>query len=908
MKRLIIFIMLFMIVLTAVNINSHAEYENDYLDLSANNNYIFANVGDSFDITHIRYADYFGKVTLDEGNIENLSTGLSLADETLTVLDTGVLSLDFTYAGLTNTIYVMSKSTETEQYMLYEEDFDMTYDGFLPLGINVTDGDADVQNHKMNIDSVDGTTKLQFPTLLKVFSNYTVSMDFSFEETNLASRWFAVMFRGSGYNFYQVVFRQGGSVSNGIELNKSTNGSISSLGSSPFTSEFAISETYHLDIEVIGSHVTVKIDNVEFLSIDGLTDYATGYIGMQANGNVAAIDNIQVAYDNSEGTEHQFMSVPRLYELDSNANQTPTVIQEMDSLEDVEVLSQVMRPHVAVFTIDDNLNVLDSNGDVMMTAYEALVAADVVAIPAFRIPSSEAGIALAELLESNRILDVYVMSDHYEDILDAHETYEYIKGVLEVPYDEEKSALSDEDLNQIKVDALTSFSFVVWLDQQYLNQDTVTYFHHRLLQVWASDGSSSKGEVSKVIFSGADGIVTTSEFMVVSVLNELPENTSLYEPMLIGHRGMPAHGPENTVESSQLAFDSGADAVELDIRLTLDDKIVVMHDASTARTTGVSLTVSQATYDEITSLEVINYFDELGTVHVPGLEDYFIAFENVDKMLIIEIKDTDTLIVEKMSELLESYPAMRDKIIVISFDHNQLYAMKEAMPDVPLAYLNGEFSANDIQTTIENHLKLYVPMGAISNVHYGSLWDEYLLAFHHRGISTTTWTVNDETLLQDYYLDGLLAITTDIAYALSDTWNQFKINETQYTFDLNESVTNDTFTIRGNIYTNDMDVYPHNPSYVIIDDGGTNLTIENGQIMSASNTGTAYIKTMFETTLPDGRTMTLYGDVITVEVIDTTVIETPSHVGLIVGIVTGSIVILAGVGFILLKKGLIKFK
>lgn len=925
MKRLFTLMMLLIIFLTGASMQISAVYENDYLELNEDNNYIFTNVGDSLNTENIRYSDYFGKVVLDNGTISNISDGLTETGTLLEVTSPGVHSFDFTYAGLTNTIYVMAKLDTEDGYMLYDEAFEQTNDGFLPLGINLTDGTAEVQNHVLELDSVAETTKIQFPSLLKVFSNYTISMDFTFDQTNSSSRWMTVMFRGAGYNFYQVVFRQGGAVSNGIELNKSTNGSISSLQLAAFTSEFELGESYHLEMEVSGNQVIVSIDGVEFINYTGLNDYANGFIGMQANGNVALIDNIEIAYDSEGDTTHNFMSVPRLYQLESNANQTPTLVREMQSLEDVETLSQALRPHVAVFTLDSDLNVLDASGNVMMSAYDALLSADAVAIPAFRVPSASVASQLASLLEENRILDVYVVSDNYMEILEAHQIYEYIKGVLEVPYDSAKDVLAYEDLYDIKVNALTSFSFVVWLAEPYLNQETVGYYHDRLLQVWASDGSSSKGEVSEVIYSGADGVVTTSEFTVLTVLNELPENTLLTEPMLIGHRGMPARGPENTVESSQLALDSGADAVECDIRLSIDDKIVVMHDTTTQRTTGVNLTVSQATYEEITSLEILHYFEDLGTIYVPGLEDYFEAFQDQDMMLIIEIKDTDTLIVEKLRDLLVEYPNMRDNIIVISFDPNQMYKMKETLPDIPLAYLNGAFSAGDIETTIENHLKLYVPMGAISNVHYESLWEEYLLAFHHRGISTTTWTVNDETILQNFYLDGTRGITTDIAYMFSDTWNKFTLNDTAYTYDLNAEVSNESFTIRGNIYTNDMDEYPHNPVYSIIDDGGTDLVIENSKVMSASTAGVAYIQTVFETSLPDGRTMTLFGDVIKINVIDSSVpltcetgyelidgscqlVEEPesSNALVVTGIVTGSVAVVGGVGFFLFKKGIIK--
>ncbi len=923
MKRLFTFVTALSIFFIGANMMVAASYENDYLNLHEDNNYIFANVGDNIDLSSIRFADYYGKVLLTEGSITNVTDGLTVQNQTLVVSSPGVLSFDFTYAGLQNTIYVMSNESSSDTYTLYEQNFDTINDGYVPQGINVTDGSIEVQNHKLEINSVTETTKLQFPALLNVFSSYSISMDVSFDQVNSSSRWMTVMFRGTGYNFYQVVLRQGGEVANGIELVKSTNGAITSLQLAAFSSEFTLGQSYHLDVAVSGNAVSVSIDGTEYISFDGLVDYQNGYIGMQANGNIVSVDNIEINYDNSNGAEHQFMSVPKLFELESNANQTPTLVREMKTIEDIEVLSSVLRPHVAIFTLNNDLNVVDEAGDVLMSLEDALIEADVVVIPAFRISNETQATELAQLLEQKRILDVYVMSDNYEYILAAHNEYTYIKGVLEVPYDESKPVLSDTDLYTIKVQALTSYSFVVWMDSEYLNQSAVRYLHQRLLQVWADDSNASLGEATKVIFSGADGVVTTNEFQIITILNGLPENTVLTEPMLIGHRGMPSRGPENSVESSQLAIDAGADAVECDIRLSLDDKIVVMHDPTTTRTTGTTLTVSSALYDDITALEMINNFPELGTVYVPGLEDYFIQFQDQDMMLIIEIKDTDLLIVDKLSDLLDDYPNMRDNIIVISFDPNQMYRMKAVLPDIPLAYLNGSFSAGSVEQSIENHIKLYVPMGAISNVNYDALWDDYLLAFHHRGISTTTWTVNDTTKLQNYYIGDIRGITTDISYIFSDTWNQFKLDETSYAYDLNQDVQNDSFTIRGTMYTNGGLEYPISPVYSIIDDGGTELTISDTQVITgATNPGIAYIQTMFQTSLPNGSTYYLFGDVIKVNVFDSTVTcdvdqtlidgecianEPTSITGVVIGIVSSSIIVLAVAGFVLVKKGILKF-
>ena len=68
---------------------------------------------------------------------------------------------------------------------------------------------------------------------------------------------------------------------------------------------------------------------------------------------------------------------------------------------------------------------------------------------------------------------------------------------------------------------------------------------------------------------------------------------SFSQPVIFAHRGACAHAPENTLASFNLAVEEGADGVELDAKLTLDQQVVVIHDQTTDRTTGVMGTVSQ---------------------------------------------------------------------------------------------------------------------------------------------------------------------------------------------------------------------------------------------------------------------------------------------------------------------------
>jgi glycerophosphoryl diester phosphodiesterase len=72
---------------------------------------------------------------------------------------------------------------------------------------------------------------------------------------------------------------------------------------------------------------------------------------------------------------------------------------------------------------------------------------------------------------------------------------------------------------------------------------------------------------------------------------------------IIAHRGASLEAPENTVPAIHLAWAEKAEGVEIDVRMTADGKVVLLHDSNTARTTGISLEIAEQTWDAIRILD-----------------------------------------------------------------------------------------------------------------------------------------------------------------------------------------------------------------------------------------------------------------------------------------------------------------
>jgi glycerophosphoryl diester phosphodiesterase len=146
---------------------------------------------------------------------------------------------------------------------------------------------------------------------------------------------------------------------------------------------------------------------------------------------------------------------------------------------------------------------------------------------------------------------------------------------------------------------------------------------------------------------------------------------------ITGHRGAMGYMPENTIPSYLRAVQDGVDEVELDLRLTKDGHIVLIHDPTVDRTTNGHGAVEALTLAELQRLDAGN------GEHIPTFEE---AIEAIDVTILAEIK-TDTA-VEPLRRLLAERPELRQRIQPISFHAERLEPLVEAFNDLRCALLS----------------------------------------------------------------------------------------------------------------------------------------------------------------------------------------------------------------------------
>jgi len=235
--------------------------------------------------------------------------------------------------------------------------------------------------------------------------------------------------------------------------------------------------------------------------------------------------------------------------------------------------------------------------------------------------------------------------------------------------------------------------------------------------------------------------------------------------LIIAHRGESHEAPENTMAAIHLAWARGAEAVEIDVQLSKDQEVVVIHDYDTKRLAGIDKKVKNQNLEDLKKLDVGSLKDiQFKGEKIPVLEEV-VETVPTGKKLIIEIKSgPETIPVLKTK--LEKSNLHPDQIEIIGFDLNTVIKAREEFQYHKVLWLL------DLDYTWQT--KLFGPSVnkgiAMAkkhkfdglNVWAGKMLDKKMIdQIHDAGLLAYCWTVNDiekATKLADWGID---AITTD---------------------------------------------------------------------------------------------------------------------------------------------------
>jgi len=239
---------------------------------------------------------------------------------------------------------------------------------------------------------------------------------------------------------------------------------------------------------------------------------------------------------------------------------------------------------------------------------------------------------------------------------------------------------------------------------------------------------------------------------------------------IVAHRGVPTEAPENTIESFQLAVDIGADAIELDVRLTSDYIPVVYHYFQLQEITSVTGNIFNFPLDQLQDIEVFcknNPSAKIGRIST--LEEILEIFGgNIG--LEIHLQGPEPEAAKNIGAVLKRFQNLWDQIEVTSYEPAMLLAIQEICPGLALDLL---FPRSESWMTLEIVQFRAINLSRLAraravHLHPTQLSRDVVAAIYAQGIEIHTWDVNDEQSLEIITNLGISRICTDelrMAYA-----------------------------------------------------------------------------------------------------------------------------------------------
>ena len=240
-------------------------------------------------------------------------------------------------------------------------------------------------------------------------------------------------------------------------------------------------------------------------------------------------------------------------------------------------------------------------------------------------------------------------------------------------------------------------------------------------------------------------------------------------PLVIAHRGDSAHRPENTLASFVGALEVGAELVELDVQLTGDGHVIVLHDPTLDRTTTGRGDVRRMSLAEVRAVSA-GYPDRFGTAYagerVPTFAEALGLLRGRARVL-VEVKtesvtdDAEGGVEARVVEEVRR-AGLAGETALISFDHRAVLRLKSLAPEIARGRLFGRTTADEVLAHArEADCGLVMP-------HKSQLDDALAERVHAAGLKLATWVVDEPDELKRLARFGLYGVGSNRPGVLID--------------------------------------------------------------------------------------------------------------------------------------------
>ncbi|PWI57885.1 hypothetical protein BM613_06505 [Sulfoacidibacillus thermotolerans] len=247
--------------------------------------------------------------------------------------------------------------------------------------------------------------------------------------------------------------------------------------------------------------------------------------------------------------------------------------------------------------------------------------------------------------------------------------------------------------------------------------------------------------------------------ITVPTVRELFHNTSQIK---IAHRGASANYPENTLPSFQGAIELGAQMIELDVHLTLDEELVIIHDATLDRTTDHTGEVAMLPWHTMAKADAGSWRGEsFRHTPLPRLQDVLAWLPN-DIMLNLELKGTPHTAARLAAHTLNALNQFHceERVLLSSFNHELLATLRKLHSNIALgAIFYGRLWP---PLALAKELDLFS-----LHAHVASIDDAWVQFVRSQNYEVIAWTLTTQKHVQVCKESGVKAFVVDDLSLLS---------------------------------------------------------------------------------------------------------------------------------------------
>ncbi|WP_456396691.1 glycerophosphodiester phosphodiesterase [Desulfurobacterium sp.] len=229
---------------------------------------------------------------------------------------------------------------------------------------------------------------------------------------------------------------------------------------------------------------------------------------------------------------------------------------------------------------------------------------------------------------------------------------------------------------------------------------------------------------------------------------------------VIGHRGASFYAPENTFAAFSLAVSQGADGIEMDVHLTKDGKVIVIHDRTTERVGDRYFKIPEVSWSELRKIDVGSYFGKkFEGEKIPLLKDVIETFKDVE--LYVEIKSGMEIVEPIVSMFKRIYT---ENVVIFSFNYQLVKELKRRLKDVKVLFI-AEYGCNvpenpDVYDYLIELMKSAGLDGisTCASLFHGKRFSEKV---KNRSLIWNVWTVDNPYLAAEFRKLGVTSLTTN---------------------------------------------------------------------------------------------------------------------------------------------------